>query len=132
MHHENSEIYIEAILHSPDAPQVVANLQNRLEHEHQRREQFYADIDDDMKVEFINGEVIVHSPVKKEHTDATGFLYKVLDTFVRLAKLGYVGYEKVMSAFTRNDYDHCYTLPLPLFFPALGSEKSVSKSYGTK
>lgn len=122
MHHENSEIYIEAILHSPDAPQVVANLQNRLEQERQRREQFYADIDDDMKAEFINGEVIVHSPVKKEHTDATGALYSLLKPFVYLAKLGYVGYEKVMSAFTRNDYE-----PDVVFF---GTDKAAHFTKG--
>ena len=58
-----------------------------------------------MKVEFINGDMVVHSPVKKEHTDATGFLYQILNVFVRVFQLGYVGYEKVLSAFTRNDYE---------------------------
>ena len=58
-----------------------------------------------MKVEFINGEIIVHSPVKKEHTDATGFLYHLLDIYVRIHALGYVGYEKVLTALTRNDYE---------------------------
>ncbi len=76
-----------------------------LEEEKNKRQAFYKDIDDDMKIEFINGEIIVHSPVKKAHTDATGFLYQLLNVFVRIHQLGYVGYEKVMIALTRNDYE---------------------------
>jgi Uma2 family endonuclease len=105
MYHENYDEHLAAILESPAAPNMVARLQSALELERQKRLKFYDDIDDDMKVEFINGEIIVHSPVKKEHTDATGFLFQLLNPFVRIAKLGYVGYEKVMSAFTRNDYE---------------------------
>jgi Uma2 family endonuclease len=105
MHHEQYDEHVAAILGNPAAPRLAAQLQSALEDERRRREQFYRDVDDDMKAEFINGEVVVHSPVKKEHTDATGFLYKILDPFVRLSKLGWVGYEKVMSAFSRNDYE---------------------------
>jgi Uma2 family endonuclease len=117
MLHENPETHLEAILDSPAAPTLVARLQTRLEEERQRRQQFYADIDDEMKAEFINGEVVVHSPVKKEHTDAVGFLYQLLNPFARLAKLGYVGYEKVMTALSRNDYE-----PDMVFF---GNEKAA-------
>lgn len=105
MFEERYEPYIAAILDSPMAPEISAQLQTALALEQQRRQAFYRDIDDDMKAEFINGEVIVHSPVKKEHTDAVGFLFGLLNPFVLLAKLGYVGYEKVMSAFQRNDYE---------------------------
>jgi Uma2 family endonuclease len=105
MVHERTESLIEAILDSPDAPFLVAQLQSKLEEELRRRQQFYADIDDDVKAEFINGEIVIHSPVKKEHTDAVGFLYQLLSPFTRLAQLGYVGYEKVMTALTRNDYE---------------------------
>lgn len=105
MFHEKYDEHIAAILDSPVAPALSAQLQSALEAERQRRLEFYRDIDDDIKAEFINGEVIIHSPVKKEHTDAVGFLFQLLNPFVRLAKLGYVGYEKVMSAFQRNDYE---------------------------
>jgi Uma2 family endonuclease len=116
MDHETTQEHIAAILESPDAPQSLAFLQQRLDEERQRRQQFYADIDDDMKVEFINGEVVIHSPVKKEHTDAVGGLYFLLKPFVKIFELGYVGYEKVMSSFTRNDYE-----PDVVFF---GEEKA--------
>lgn len=104
------------------APPCLRPGASALEAEHKRRLQFYQDIDDDLKVEFINGEIVVHSPVKKEHTDATGFLYKILDTFVRVFKAGYVGYEKVMTALTRNDYE-----PDVLFF---GPEKAAGFQKG--
>lgn len=97
--------HIAAILDSPSAPQLAAHLNAALAEEKSRRLHFYKEIDDDVKAEFINGEVVIHSPVKKEHTDAVGFLYKMLDTYVRLQQLGYVGYEKVMIALSRNDYE---------------------------
>jgi Uma2 family endonuclease len=115
--YEIDNIHISAILESPDAPTLSANLAKTLNDEKKRRLKFYNDIDDDMKVEFINGEIVVHSPVKKEHSDAVGLLYKILDTFVQIAELGYVGYEKVMTALTRNDYE-----PDVLFFD---NEKSI-------
>ncbi len=113
---KNTEEHLAAILDSPHAPNLVARLQSQLEQERQRRQQFYADLDEDMKAEFINGEVIIHSPVKKEHTDAAGALYTLLKAYVQVHQLGYVGYEKVMTAFTRNDYE-----PDVLFF---GTEKA--------
>jgi Uma2 family endonuclease len=94
-----------AILADPSAPEILLDLQQQLVEEQKRRNQFYNDIDDDMKVEFINGEIIVHSPVKKEHTDVVGMLYHLLDFYVKMSKSGYVGYEKVMTALTRNDYE---------------------------
>lgn len=59
-----------------------------LEEERKRREAFYNDITDADKVEFINGEVIVHSPVKKEHNDVTGSLHNLINPFVVEYQLG--------------------------------------------
>jgi Uma2 family endonuclease len=119
---QETEQYFNAILESPSAPALVARLSAALEDEKKRRLQFYQDIDDDMKVEFINGEIVVHSPVKKEHLIATGFLYKILDTFVRLRQIGFVGFEKAMSSFSRNDYE-----PDVVYF---GAEKTAAFSKG--
>jgi Uma2 family endonuclease len=117
MVHENSKMLMDAILDNPEAPQMIADLQHRLQEERSRREQFYADIDDDMKAEFIKGEIVIQSPAKKEHTDAVGALLLLLSPFVQISQLGYVGFEKVMSAFSRNDYE-----PDVVFF---GVEKSA-------
>lgn len=105
MYRDQEENIIATVLDSPIAPGIVARLQSALEIEKQRRNKFYQDIDDDMKVEFINGEIIVHSPVKKEHTDTLGLLYKLVDTYVQIQDLGFVGYEKVMISLSRNDYE---------------------------
>lgn len=76
-----------------------------IESERARRERFYEEMTEQEKVEFINGEVVVHSPVKFEHSDASGNLYTLLRFFVRKHHLGFVGHEKVLVSLTRNDYE---------------------------
>ena len=102
MLHEN---LLAQILELPDAAILIQKANESLHEERKRREKFYNDIDESMKAEFINGEIIVHSPVMKRHNEANGLLYKLVDTFVRMKKLGFVGFEKIMSTFTRNDYE---------------------------
>lgn len=99
------EDLLDKIMDLPDAPDLVRRVTEKLNDENQRRHQFYNDIDEQMKVEFINGEIITHSPVRREHNEATGLLYKLVDTYVRKNKLGFVGFEKIMTTFTRNDYE---------------------------
>ena len=96
---------IEQILDLPDAPLLHQQIGIKLNEERIRREKFYNDIDESMKVEFINGEIIVHSPVMKRHNEANGLLFHLLDIHVRKNKLGFVGIEKIMVVFTRNDYE---------------------------
>jgi Uma2 family endonuclease len=110
------EAIYEQILELPDAPMLIQRVSNALNEERKRREQFYNDIDESMKVEFINGEIIVHSPVMKRHNDASNNLFSLIGTFVNIHDLGFVGYEKIMSTFTRNDYE-----PDIVFF---GNEKA--------
>jgi len=73
--------------------------------EQEKRDQFYEQITEQQKAEFINGEIIVHSPVKIEHTIVGKFLLQVMDIYVRLNDLGFVGYEKMLISLTRNDYE---------------------------
>jgi Uma2 family endonuclease len=113
MFHEN---LLEQILDLPDAPLLMQEVNNRLNDERQRREQFYNDIDESMKVEFINGEIVVHSPAMKRHNQATGLLYQLLRNFCYKNNLGFVGFEKIMTVFSRNDYE-----PDIVFF---GNEKA--------
>lgn len=76
-----------------------------IESERARRERFYEEMTEQEKVEFINGEVVVHSPVKLEHNIASGFLYRLLSVFVERNHLGLVGTEKLLVTLTRNDYE---------------------------
>lgn len=119
MYFEQEKEIITKLLDLPSAPKVLDQMILALEEEKTRRLQFYADIDDDMKAEFINGEVIIHYPVKLEHTDSTGNIFKLLSIFVQVNDLGYVGFEKVLVAFSRNDYE-----PDVVFF-----DKTKSKDF---
>jgi Uma2 family endonuclease len=93
------------ILEQPDAPQLAEQLQQVLQEERKRREAFYNEITEQQKAEFINGEVIIHSPVKRLHNEISVNLIKLLDTFVVKHDLGFVGIEKIMISLTRNDYE---------------------------
>lgn len=114
--------YEEEIMEMPGAVILVQRIQNRLTEEQKKREEFYNLIDEDSKAEFINGEIVFHSPVKKEHNDATKWLFKLADTFVAIYQLGYVGIEKILTKFTRNDYE-----PDVCFF---GNEKAADFKKG--
>jgi len=109
---------IEPIRHSPQLPQAIAILQAELEAERQRRDQFYLDMTPDQKIEFIDGEIVLHSPARNRHLDVTGCIFKLLQTYVVLHRLGQVKSEKCLCVFPRNDYE-----PDVVFF---GPVKSAS------
>ncbi|MEE4356012.1 MAG: Uma2 family endonuclease, partial [Desulfococcaceae bacterium] len=69
------------------------------------RKQFYEDVREDEKAEFINGEVTVHSPVRIEHEFSSNSMNVLLRTFSMIHNLGYTGHEKMMISLTRNDYE---------------------------
>ncbi len=96
---------VERIMRQTTAPLLVEQLKERIAEEHTRRLSFYAWIDEQTKAEFINGEVVVHSPVRRKHWKITDLLSSLLSIYVRLNKLGVIGTEKVMIALTRNDYE---------------------------
>ena len=98
------------LLEASDARLVIERAQAILADEAQRRRAFREWLRDDVKAEFINGEVIMHSPVKRRHLDATKYLENLLLNFVMLNDLGVVDSEKALVGLTRNDYepDICY------------------------
>lgn len=108
---------LEELLEAPDLPQKLVVLNEAMARERTRRETFYAEMTPSQKVEFINGEVVLHSPARLQHTKALGFIYRLLSVYVDQRQLGYVGVEKVLVALTRNDYG-----PDVVFF---GSEKAA-------
>ena len=113
-----SKDIIDAILASVGAPDIIAEAAQILQEEQRRREQFYNDITEQVKAEFIQGEVVVHSPVMKWHNDILGNLVRMVQTHVLINELGFVGFEKIMTRLTRNDYE-----PDLCFF---GVEKAAS------
>jgi Uma2 family endonuclease len=105
----NTEL-LEIALHQPDAYLFVAKLQSALEAEREKRLHFYETIDENKKMEFINGEIVFQSPVMMRHNKSSGLLYTLASTFVQKHELGFVGIEKILVSLTRNDYepDVCY------------------------
>lgn len=93
------------IMDTPEAFKILEKAQDMLRNEQQKREEFYNWVTDDLKAEFINGEIIVHSPVKSSHAQASENLFRILSIYALKHKLGRVTHEKVMARFTRNDYE---------------------------
>ncbi len=93
------------ILEEPDAYFLIQEVQTKLNDEKTRRLAFYNDITEQEKVEFINGQIIVHSPVMKRHNVASLLLAQLMNVHVAKNKLGFVGIEKIMITLTRNDYE---------------------------
>ncbi|MEO1417209.1 MAG: Uma2 family endonuclease [Bacteroidota bacterium] len=109
------------ILDSPMAPVLLHRIQSVLDKEKERRELFYNEITEQEKAEFINGEIIIHSPVKKKHTDISLNLVQIIRAYVFEKDLGFIGFEKTLIQCTRNDYE-----PDICFF-----EKAISKDFKT-
>lgn len=139
---------VEQLLDSPSLPEIVGELNSRLAKESARREKFYQELTEDHKAEFINGEVILHSPNKVRHLEVRDNCHTLLQTFVRLRGLGFVAGEKALCVFPRNDYepDVCYfgpqkaaslqpaqlKLPVPDFIVEGLSDSTVKRDRGEK
>lgn len=93
------------VLDSPTAYLILNRIQEALEREKAERQRFYEIIDEDRKMEFINGQIVFQSPVKRSHNSATLTIARLLDTFVTEHDLGWVGIEKILVSLTRNDYE---------------------------
>lgn len=96
---------IAELLARPDLPQIMADLNAHLQVEAERRARFRAEITPEMKGEFINGAVIMHSPAKVRHLQVTIWLATLLQVHAQRHRLGRVFVEKAMIEATRNDYE---------------------------
>lgn len=139
---------LEKILEQPDAPQLAEQLQSALQAERKRRKAFYNEITEQQKAEFINGEVIIHLPVKRLHNETSVNLVHLLDIFITKNDSGFVGIEKIMISLTRNDYepDICFfrkeisetfkpeqfLFPAPNFIIEILSKKTAPADRGIK
>lgn len=98
------------LLEAPDAQLVIERAQAILNDEANKRHAFREWLRDDVKAEFINGEIIMHSPVKRRHLVASKLLVNLLQNYVMIHDLGEVDTEKALVGMPRNDYepDICY------------------------
>lgn len=93
------------LLSEPDAYFLLQEAHAILNKEREKRINFYNEITEQEKVEFINGEIVIHSPVKKRHNQASLLLAQLLNIYSNKFGLGFVGIEKIMISLTRNDYE---------------------------
>lgn len=146
--HDEEQQLLERILESPRLPFYAQRIQSVLDNEQAARRRFYQTVNEGDKAEFINGEPVYHSPVRLEHNQVGKLLLVLLDTYVRINRLGYVGYEKIMISLSRNDYepDLCYFgqekaaqfqprqmhFPAPDFVVEILSESTAANDRGVK
>jgi Uma2 family endonuclease len=100
-----AEIDLAALFASPKLPDIAQQINDRLAEEARRRRAFYQDMTDDCKMEFIEGEVIMHSPAKAKHVRVKGNILSLMRTFVIHRQMGEVFDEKALCVFPRNDYE---------------------------
>ena len=98
-------ITVEQTLEMPNAVLFMRKVKAALEAEKEKRRHFYEIVEENKKMEFINGEIVFHSPVRLQPNRATKLLCGLLNTFVAKHRLGFVGIEKIMISLTRNDYE---------------------------
>ena len=144
----DSDLLLERLIASPRLPFYAQRIESILADEQTARRRFYETITEGDKAEFINGEPVYHSPVRLEHNRVGKLLLKLLDTYVTVHNLGYVGYEKIMISLSRNDYepDLCYfrkevadrfeprqmRFPAPDFVVEILSESTAANDRGVK
>ena len=90
---------------TPDLKLLLERVQDTLQSEAEKRDEFYEWLTPEIKAEFINGEVVMHSPAKRKHLEVNEHLFILLHTWVRFQSLGKVSIEKALIALTRNDYE---------------------------
>lgn len=93
------------LLDAPELALYEEQIRARLEQEQLERQKFRDELSPDIKAEFINGKVFVHSPATHKHNVIRMNLATLLATFVRARHLGEVLDEQAMIGLTRNDYE---------------------------
>lgn len=98
-------ITVEQTMEMPNAVLFARKLDAALKAEQKKRQHFYETIDENKKMEFINGEIVFQSPVKLWHNEAVVNLLQLLRAHVSRFEIGFVGVEKILISLTRNDYE---------------------------
>jgi Uma2 family endonuclease len=139
---------VSELMHAPDLRAILDELETAWNEEQKKRHEFWADVDESRKAEFIMGEIIYHSPVYGRHWMASSNLSRHLLPYVYDNDLGKIAYEKVMVRMTRNDYepDICFwtkerakdfqqkqsAFPPPDFIIEILSDSTKERDYGIK
>lgn len=82
------EPILKPVAQSVAFPELLEQLNAHWEDGQHRRLKFYNWVTPNIKAEFIEGEIVVHSPVRRCHNAATGMLFSLLHTYVIRNGLG--------------------------------------------
>ncbi len=93
------------LLRIPSLRILLDRLFARLEDEKKNRAEFRSWLTEDIKAEFINGEVIMHSPASESHNEVVINLGGIANIYSTIKNLGKVRVEKALIGMTRNDYE---------------------------
>lgn len=105
MYSESDERLMRSILESHNPAEIVSEVNARLITERAKREEFYNLIHENVKAEFIAGEIVFHSPVRTAHWRLSARISNRLGPYVEAHGLGEMGVEKVMITLGRNDFE---------------------------
>lgn len=101
----NQDEFLAQMKEHPNIVLLMEEVRVLLDSEIQKRIEFRNLIHENVSAEFINGEIIYHSPSKRRHWRVSANLTALLVTHVKKNDLGEIGSEKVMIELTRNDYE---------------------------
>lgn len=143
-----TQLLYNQILQLPDAVLLINSVMENMREEARKRQEYLELVHENVSAEFINGKIIMHSPVKGMHWRACTNLVTYLNYYVRENNLGVVGKEKVMIQLTRNNYepDICFfgkekseqftdeqlLFPAPDFVVEILSKSTFENDYGIK
>ncbi len=94
---------VEELMRRPDLPSVMNELEEAIADEARRRAEYVEWLDEHKRAEFIQGEVVHHSPERWGHGLIEDNLKDRLKAFVKQRNLGAVAGKKLVR-FPRNDY----------------------------
>lgn len=139
---------LEPILKSINPKALIDELNQIWEAEQQKRHAFWAEVDENVKAEFIDGEIVYHSATYFEHWTVSSNLMRLILPHIQKKSLGEIAFEKVMIRCTRNDYepDICFwkkevsdtftpkqsAFPPPDFIVEILSDSTESRDRGIK
>ncbi|MEM6312840.1 MAG: Uma2 family endonuclease [Planctomycetota bacterium] len=142
------DLEVDEVLKRADALEFRDRLGAALDDEAQRRENFYNDLRPGDRHEFINGETVLASPQRWEHSELVEAIADAAKAATRMSGDGRVKSEAMMTRLTRNDYhpDVCYwrqevvdtftpaqtVFPAPDFVVEVLSESTAHRDRGVK
>jgi Uma2 family endonuclease len=104
------ETILEPLIRSPKFLDYLDELNEVHRREAEARQRFRDSLDEDVRAEFINGEVVIQMTARHAHTMTVRNLFLLLHAFLEPRRLGLVLQEQALTGFPRNDYapDICF------------------------